>query len=489
MLKIILSAATSLLATIATTLLITLSVPSWAQTPSHLVIFGNSLSDNGNQGDFCARTHRCTPTPYTNSSNTMEVLANHFSLYGTIDTSPALHYPIQFPGDWNYRAENFEHGIQSAEGHNYAFGGAFVPPENQVGRYLNDVNHTITPNTLHVFFFGANYILQAAAVEIFRDGCFFQPHNCHQLALNHLQSRANEVGRAMQRLIDAGGNQIMIINSDDLSRTPLAMNNFPSDIELIRFYSFMYNHLLQQEADKLSGNGISITHIDALSFIEQVKTQAERFGLNNIHDACYLNEQMSASCEQQGIDSYFYYDELHWASTTHAVFAQHISQTLLGLSTDDGPLIVQTTAIDDGGITTIHAEVASQNYPIASVSVETLHASFAMSNTSGDVWEAVFNTADIGSTPFSIRTVDTAGHIARNFGNVITSEASQCINATLDEHVAADRAYATITYAFWWFGPSTRTYYAIGSDIEIGTKGNMRVDLEENSGHFYPCPH
>ncbi len=74
----------------------------------------------------------------------------------------------------------------------------------------------------------------------------------------------------------------------------------------------------------------------------------------------------------------------------------------------------------------------------------------------------------------------------------INSEPPVCVEhtSTLNTHNSAGRVYTEIV-AGWWWSPGTTTWYAVGSDENLGTDGSLTVTLKEDPQGYYTqgtCP-
>ncbi len=118
----------------------------------------------------------------------------------------------------------------------------------------------------------------------------------------------------------------------------------------------------------------------------------------------------------------------------------------------------------------------------------------AIDNVDGDISELIIidgtvDTAILGSYEITYNVIDSSGNNAEQVirtVNVIEEPVCEAITATNSEHEAAGRAYnETVTegetcYGTWCFGGTeVTTWYAVGSDENLGTDGNITTILHE----------
>ncbi len=130
----------------------------------------------------------------------------------------------------------------------------------------------------------------------------------------------------------------------------------------------------------------------------------------------------------------------------------------------------------------------------------------AIDNVDGNISEqiivdGVVDTTQVGEYTITYNVTDSSGNAAEQVTRtVIVSEEPLCdeFTATNSEHEAAGRAYSetviegqTCWGSFCYGGTEVTTWYAVGSDEELGTSGSTAITLHEESDGVFAtgvCP-
>ncbi|KTD61259.1 SGNH/GDSL hydrolase family protein [Legionella spiritensis] len=221
-----------------------------------MVIFGDSLSDNGNIYRYLWYYLPASP-PY---------FEGHFSngplwveyLYG--------HY---FPGD-------YQEGFQD-----YAVGGAGAVlsyKENlpftltfELDNYLYWHTYGRKETTLYAIWIGGNnYINGPTNIEPLTDGV------------------TAAIGNVIERLIGYGGNKFLIANLPDLGSLPQARDNQTQ--QLLTDLTLAHNSKLAYQVEVLRAKYPEVTFIyfDTYRYFNEAIASPGDYGLNNVSDPCYL---------------------------------------------------------------------------------------------------------------------------------------------------------------------------------------------------------
>lgn len=337
---------------------------------SEIYVFGNSLSDNGNVTDYCEKLKKnpylpqCAPNigVYTNGKNAVEYLADYYRVEMK---------PVTYPYYWQYQLSN------TPKGTNYAVGGTVIPVSRQVEQYLHHMKPSyfgyplfyaepeVDEFALHVFFLGANYIGKAYEISL-EEGCSGNNGGdeiCYPNALAHLDTMSSEVRDAMASVLAAGGERFLVVNTDDLSSYPFYNKLNVLDKTRATYLSNAYNQMLKAKFDilKAQQGGYAMIWFDLDDFVNGpsgIKTNAPALGFSNIEDACtygkdiYLpltSEEYDArfgepadpfqedvknyltnapACDAAAMESYYYFDMVHWSSAAHKLVAEGWINTL-----------------------------------------------------------------------------------------------------------------------------------------------------------------
>jgi phospholipase/lecithinase/hemolysin len=206
------------------------SLTSFATTRiNQVVVFGDSLSDNGNLYEYMDHQLPMSPPYYagrfTNGPVWIELLMDKL-------------YPV------NGQARLLD----------YAFGGAGISVEgeeteagfslnNQIKNYLDANNDTTLPDTLYVVWIGAN-------------NYFNLPENQDEA----VHAVINGIQKNIENLIAHGAKHVMILNVPNLSRIPAAIEY--EAINELGHMSLEHNRLLAEVVDKFKKGFPDVQFID-----------------------------------------------------------------------------------------------------------------------------------------------------------------------------------------------------------------------------------
>ncbi|MDP1912471.1 autotransporter domain-containing protein [Brevundimonas sp.] len=267
-----------------------------AQTYNRLVVFGDSLSDNGN---LYAVTGNTTPTspPYFN---------------GRFSNGPVFTELLGF------NAGRFTAGAPVTGSVNYAFGGARTdnaasPPgmRRQLLAYTGG-GGTFGANDLVSILGGANNIFQAvpAAAVSPNPASAIQP-----VAL----AAAADINFIVNSVAGAGAGTILVSNLPNLALTP-QFNQGPgapaaplADYAGTTFNSALLAGLMTTAAAR---PGTNIIMMDLYKIGPALVARPGAFGLTNVRDACFNGVTVCATP-----DTYLYWDSVHPTAAGHRLLA------------------------------------------------------------------------------------------------------------------------------------------------------------------------
>lgn len=289
------------------------SVQASATPLNKIVVFGDSLSDNGNLYEYMKRELPMSP-PYfegrfTNGPVWIELLTD-------------MYYP----------------GHSQAHLLDYAFGGAGISEEvdddddevlftlrREVDSYLLTHQDKADDSSLYVVWMGSNNYL---AVPEDVDGT--------------VDVVISGIKHDLQRLIQRGAKHFLILNVPDLGRTP-AGKDFDA-MDLLTELSTKHNALLKKTIDEMAIEDptLHFLYFDIRANLDELLDSPERFGFTNTHDTCY--EEMITSPSEKSIlkmvssvkaranvdacTGYVFFDPVHPSGPTHAILAERVKQML-----------------------------------------------------------------------------------------------------------------------------------------------------------------
>jgi outer membrane lipase/esterase len=271
-----------------------------------LVIFGDSLSDSGNNalalapnvtpnGDITSNGFvptfpyaAASPYPFGTYSNG-PVWANYFASALGLSATPSL-----------------------AGGGNFAFGGAVTgapnpafPPSltTQVGAFLTGTGGVAPGSFLYVVAGGGNNA--RAALEAIAGGA--DPFaTAGAAAFNY----ATDVGNIVDALQGAGAQHIMVWNTPNIGVAPAVLAQGSAAAGLGSAVAATMNGAL---AARLAGEA-GVISFDLFAETGKVISDPGAYGLSNVSDACLLG-----ACDAS---SYLFWDGIHPTTRGHQIIAQ-----------------------------------------------------------------------------------------------------------------------------------------------------------------------
>lgn len=262
-----------------------------AQSYDRLVVFGDSLSDNGNLFALSGGTQPPSP-PYVNgrfSDGPVFAELLGFSLTGYGTTAGSVNYAFGGARTDGVVAFPFGTGQQIVD--YQGFGGVFGP------------------NDLVSLWGGANNIFQgvaAAAVD---------PNPAGAINTTALGAAA-DITAQLGTIAGAGAGTILVSNLPRLSATP-AFNGSPA-APLVDLAVGTFNRALLAGAQGVAASapGTNIIYMDVAKATEAFVAAPSRFGVTNATAPCFDGVTVCANPED-----YFYYDAVHPTSTGHELLA------------------------------------------------------------------------------------------------------------------------------------------------------------------------
>lgn len=266
-----------------------------AQSYNRLVVFGDSLSDNGNL--FAATGGAQPPAP--------------FYWQGRFSTGPVFTELLGF------NAGRFTAGAPVTGSVNYAFGGAVtgvagspLGMRSQLGAYLG-AGGAFGPNDLVSVLGGANNIFQNIAAA----GASANP----QAAITPIATTAaSDINFIVASAASRGAGTVLVTNLPKLSITPqfrVSPAAPLADFAVTTFNTALLNGLTATAAANPNSN---IIYMDIFKIGDTIVANPGAFGLTNVTDACF-NQTLLTVCSTP--NSYFYLDGVHPTARGHQILA------------------------------------------------------------------------------------------------------------------------------------------------------------------------
>jgi outer membrane lipase/esterase len=357
------------------------SAPPAAQPSAHaglfdnMVVFGDSLSDDGNLDLSCISQGQCPQLPFLMrfTTNPGEVAVEHIADYFGTPLTPAL-----------------------MQGTDFAFGGAGIlnnspgTPSSvpllptQLGMYLQATGNKADPNTLYAVWGGANDVFYAAtsgaaaatAQQLIQQTIAAQvqqaitagviPNDPTAIAAftaqitpivtqqvvaqvtagagvsslmdeaqiqAYLQQAATTELGMIKQLGDAGARYVMVFNLPNIGLTPSGIAQGPTAAGQLTGLSVVYNNTLNAG---LANAGVNIIPVNTFAMLNEIVADPSRYGFTNVtQPACTGGDGSSFEClpagtpgatvtYQPGTEStYLFADGVHPTAAAHALLAQY----------------------------------------------------------------------------------------------------------------------------------------------------------------------
>ncbi|KTD73961.1 GDSL family lysophospholipase PlaA [Legionella tucsonensis] len=283
----------------------------WATPLHNIVVFGDSLSDNGNLYKFMK--YQLPPSPpyfegrFSNGPVWIEhVIASYFP------ENPAVHLL------------------------DYAYGGAGVTEEEgaddvlftlrrEVNNYLLEHNDKASEDSLFVIWIGANnYLAFPSEIE----------QTIHDVHAGIVHS--------IQRLVEKGAKHILVVNLPDLGRTPAAIE-FDS-VETMTYFSKEHNNLLSRSIDDFRQEhpDVEWLYYDLHQAFDEVMTHPQDYGFTNITGTCVNSVvdditktsvlkmviSVKPKINTDGCTGYLFFDLVHPTALAHQILGERAREML-----------------------------------------------------------------------------------------------------------------------------------------------------------------
>jgi outer membrane lipase/esterase len=268
---------------------VAMAAPAQAQTYDKVVVFGDSLSDNGNLALFGA----APPPPYSN---------------GRFSNGDVWTQQLGF-GELN--------GFGNVNGStDFAFGGArtdaqAVPPgmEVQLGAFLAD-GGTFDKHTLVTLWGGANDVFQAIPVAAVDPN----PVGVMQTAGG---TAAFDIAGIASTISSAGAGTILIPNLPTLSVTPQFAGSPAAPLADAGEQAFNATLVTQIKADAAAHKTTNFILMDVNAAGVVIREAPGLFGFTNVTQSCFNGVSVCATP-----NSYFYWDGVHPTTAGHHLIAE-----------------------------------------------------------------------------------------------------------------------------------------------------------------------
>lgn len=273
---------------------------SEAASFDNVVVFGDSLSDNGN---FSSKLFPNGPTARftTNPGEVaVELVAQHYGFTLAPSTS----------GGTDYAWGGALAGTDTSE-----FGIPIPSTQHQLDSYFAATGGRADSHALYTYWIGANDLFGAIDTN---------NANGSATATTAAQSALNGIAR----LQGAGARNIVVFNIPDLSKTP----SYNTSVQAANAgaLTVVFNNQLNAGLAQL---GVGIIPVNAYALLNQVIADPSRYGFSDVtHEAC--NSFSSILCTPASLvtpdaaSQYLFADGVHPTTAAHAMLAQVVLSEL-----------------------------------------------------------------------------------------------------------------------------------------------------------------
>ena len=289
--------------------LLCFSVFASAATLDKVVVFGDSLSDNGNIYEYMKHQFPVSPPYYkgrmTNGPVWAELLVESY-FPGAVETH-ILDYAIA--------------GAAVVEGDDEPL----FTLRGELESYFLSHQNKADDHTLYVIWIGSNNYLAL-------------PENADQAVRDVVAG----IKRSLQQLADKGAKHVLILNLPDLGRTPAA-TEFEAVAELTSLSERHNQQLLELvEGFKQTSPSVQWLHFDVRSAMDDLLANPEANGFTNITGTCYessvdepslkigleVASTLKITSNKSACDGYLFFDLLHPSAMAHQILADRTRQLL-----------------------------------------------------------------------------------------------------------------------------------------------------------------
>jgi outer membrane lipase/esterase len=280
--------------------------PAQAETYSSLYVFGDSLSDSGN--NYLAGAYDPAQVISGNTYVPSYTYNKGANLFGTYSNGPT------WASDFAAAA-----GLSAlpslAGGTNYAFGGATtsiaspVPSLSaQVTQFLSKVGNVAPSEALYVIAGGGNNA-RAASTALSAPGLTFA-QQVGIIAGNAAQY-AIDIGTMVDSLQSAGAHNIVVWNTPNLGASPFAKATGPN----AQFIGALLASTMNEALDYRLAGETDVKTFDIFGLVAQVIANPAAYGITNVSDAC------GAAINACDPASALFWDGIHPTAKGHQLIA------------------------------------------------------------------------------------------------------------------------------------------------------------------------
>lgn len=267
---------------------------------SGMVVFGDSLSDNGNLA-VLPNYAFLNQAPYQHGFNNGQPAVAQLAQLLNLPLNPSLYLTGQVVGN------NF--AVAGAR----AAGNSAIDLSNQVNAFLGNQAGQATADKLYIIFIGGNDIRDMRN----------QTNDAQATAL--LNSASTNIKMALTKLIDAGAKNILVVNAPDIGMIPetqllAAAYNNPALITKATENTTAFNKKLAQTVSVVEKKkAVDIIVFNLKGFFSSLAKNNKAYLFDNTKQACYSSDTFNyyPPCDATTMDSFLFFDEIHPSQRVH----------------------------------------------------------------------------------------------------------------------------------------------------------------------------
>lgn len=292
--------------TIATLFALFFSMVVIAEPLDKMIVFGDSLSDNGNLYEYMKHQLPLSPPYYQGRFTNGPVWVEQLMKY---------YYPTTLN----------EHLFD------YAFGGAGVLDDDdddgvftlrrEMDSYFLAHQNVADAKSMYTIWIGSNNYIAV-------------PEDVKQA----LSDVSTGIEHALQRLVDKGAKHIMVVNIPNLGEIPAA-RDFDA-VEELTYLSKEHNTMLEKKvlAFQKAYPDVQWVYLDVNTVMRDIILHPNNYGFTNVTDTCYeevthhysskantvleLASSIKAKNKSDACDGYFFFDPVHPSAEVHRLMAE-----------------------------------------------------------------------------------------------------------------------------------------------------------------------
>ena len=287
-----------------------LSLVASAEPLNKIVVFGDSLSDNGNLYEYMKRQLPLSPPYYQGRFSNGPVWVEHLAKF-YFPNDPDAHLLDYAFGGSGVRENDDDDDDDDEE--------ALLSLDREIDSYLLAHHDRADPASLYIVWMGANNYL---AIPDDADGT--------------LQRVNDGIKTSLLRLVNKGAKYIMVANLPDLGKTPAAID-FDA-VNLLSSLSTQHNAMIAEQVAGLQEEYPQVQWL--LFYVGEIFMRAidfpETYGFTNTKDTCYEAATLSSSSQSvlkmvasvkphlgnNACDGYLFFDPVHPSGRAHEYLAR-----------------------------------------------------------------------------------------------------------------------------------------------------------------------